>query len=417
VSLKTGDPEQAKIAAYRMLVQIDGKVTSGRPLREHNFEKVANGWREHLKADSLVKGPSGRPLVNQSAVKRYGIILDRYLLPFFRTRSIIQITHQDCRDYIQWRKRYYRDGPGRDQDLITFKRGGKEMSRPAKKTMRPAFSTLHKDAVVFNHVIRHAIERMRVVIPNPPNLRFEKTDEDRDTRRPRFSSDEMRRLLVELGSRAVRRQKQNYQVYYYRNLLRFLVRFLHETGLRPSEVMWLQRKHLTGRGYGLRVAVARDNPGLKQIMHARNVIPTSGLAATILELFIFYAHEGVPSLQTEWPDGVGSPMNARFHHFPQDFWLWSHPDGTRIESMDHSFANALKDLGMEKHEGKRRSLYSLRHTYASEQIEMGATKNGVGLLCSNLGTSEAMLRKHYGQALFELMADDLQISQMPDRRR
>jgi integrase len=279
--------------------------------------------------------------------------------------------------------------------------------------MRPAFSTLHKDAVVFNHVIRHAIEHMRMVIPNPPKLKFDKKDEDRDTRRPRFSPDEMRRLLAELGGRAVRRQKQNYSVYYHRNLLWFLVRFLHETGLRPSEVMWLQCKHLAGRGKGLRVAVAKDNLGLKQLMHARNVIPTSGLSATILELFIFYAHEGVPWLQPERPDNIDSPMAARYSHFPKDFWLWSHPDGSRIESMDHSFANALKDLGMEKHEGKRRSLYSLRHTYASEQIEMGGTRNGVGLLCSNLGTSEAMLRKHYGQALFELLADDLQISEMP----
>jgi hypothetical protein len=177
--------------------------------------------------------------------------------------------------------------------------------------------------------------------------------------------------------------------------------------------MWLQCKHLAGRGKGLRVAVAKDNLGLKQLMHARNVIPTSGLSATILELFIFYAHEGVPWLQPERPDNIDSPMAARYSHFPKDFWLWSHPDGSRIESMDHSFANALKDLGMEKHEGKRRSLYSLRHTYASEQIEMGGTRNGVGLLCSNLGTSEAMLRKHYGQALFELLADDLQISEMP----
>jgi len=181
--------------------------------------------------------------------------------------------------------------------------------------------------------------------------------------------------------------------------------------------MWLQRRHLEGRGRALRVAVARDNPGLKQLIHARKVIPTTGLHATVLALFNFYAHEGVPWLHSDLPDSIDSPEKVRYYHFPDDFWLWSHPDGSRVESMDHSFANALKDLGLEKHQGKRRSLYSLRHTYASEQIEMGATKNGVALLCSNLGTSEAMLRKHYGQALSELSADDLQITQMPDRRR
>lgn len=55
------------------------------------------------------------------------------------------------------------------------------------------------------------------------------------------------------------------------------------------------------------------------------------------------------------------------------------------------------------------SLSCIRHTYASKQIEVGATRNGLGLLADNMGTSQEMLRKHYSQELHELNAADLQM--------
>jgi hypothetical protein len=52
--------------------------------------------------------------------------------------------------------------------------------------------------------------------------------------------------------------------------------------------------------------------------------------------------------------------------------------------------------------GKKMSLSSWRHTYASEMIEALARSrrpNMIRFLASNMGTSEAMIEQHYGQIL------------------
>ena len=73
--------------------------------------------------------------------------------------------------------------------------------------------------------------------------------------------------------------------------------------------------------------------------------------------------------------------------------------------MNRSFGRALAALNLKQDGDQRRSLYSLRHTYASEFIENGGAAKGVLMLCQNLGTSPAMLYAHYGQALHEVDAE------------
>lgn len=44
-------------------------------------------------------------------------------------------------------------------------------------------------------------------------------------------------------------------------------------------------------------------------------------------------------------------------------------------------------------EGNKRSLYSLRHTYATDMLQAGVHQF---ILAKNMGTSTAMLERHYG---------------------
>jgi len=59
------------------------------------------------------------------------------------------------------------------------------------------------------------------------------------------------------------------------------------------------------------------------------------------------------------------------------------------------------------HDGKKRSLTSLRHTYASERIE--ARTADLKSIADNMGTTVEMLYKHYSQEIRELRAADLQV--------
>ena len=77
-----------------------------------------------------------------------------------------------------------------------------------------------------------------------------------------------------------------------------------------------------------------------------------------------------------------------------DDYIFCNPDGAPVGSFKKSFAALLKFAGVEcDSEGNRRTLYSLRHTYATFRLQEGVHQF---ILAKNMGTSTAMLEKFYG---------------------
>jgi len=78
----------------------------------------------------------------------------------------------------------------------------------------------------------------------------------------------------------------------------------------------------------------------------------------------------------------------------QDDYIFCNRDGTQITSFKKSFAALLKsaDVETDSH-GNKRTIYSLRHTYATFRLQEGVHQF---ILARNMGTSTAMLEKHYG---------------------
>ena len=75
-------------------------------------------------------------------------------------------------------------------------------------------------------------------------------------------------------------------------------------------------------------------------------------------------------------------------------YVFCNRDGTPIGSFKKSFAALLKDAKVEKDaNGNKRTIYSLRHTYATFRLQEGVHQF---ILAKNMGTSTAMLEKHYG---------------------
>jgi integrase len=71
--------------------------------------------------------------------------------------------------------------------------------------------------------------------------------------------------------------------------------------------------------------------------------------------------------------------------------------------IQRSFKQFLKDSGLLYGVGSdaKRTLYSLRHTYATLQLMDG---RGIHELARQMGTSVAMLEQHYSKITPELMA-------------
>lgn len=85
--------------------------------------------------------------------------------------------------------------------------------------------------------------------------------------------------------------------------------------------------------------------------------------------------------------------NMKVRPSPDDY-VFCNRDGTPIGSFKKSFAALLKSAGVETDShGEKRTIYSLRHTYATFRLQEGVHQF---VLAKNMGTSVAMLEKHYG---------------------
>jgi integrase len=80
-------------------------------------------------------------------------------------------------------------------------------------------------------------------------------------------------------------------------------------------------------------------------------------------------------------------------------------DGSSIHSFKKSFKSLIEFSGVtEKRNGMARSIYSLRHFYATMRLSNNVSP---WMLAKNMGTSVEMLDKHYGQTINSELADQI----------
>jgi len=88
-----------------------------------------------------------------------------------------------------------------------------------------------------------------------------------------------------------------------------------------------------------------------------------------------------------------------------DDYIFCNRDGTPITSFKKSFTALLKSAKVETDShGNKRTIYSLRHTYATFRLQEGVHQF---ILARNMGTSTAMLEKHYGHTSNVVSAAEL----------
>lgn len=291
--------------------------------------------------------------------KDYVQVIERYFVPFFGEMYLTSITVKDIAEFEAWR----------DEEM--------------KK--RPKASTQLTFASAFNRVQQTAVARGwlsdKAVIPKL-TLKGEKSQA-----RPAFTRDEITQLRDYLKTWHLGADGKSAEL---RRLLRDYVEVLILTGMRQgTESMGICWQHIEWH---------TD----KEVRYLRIWVDgkTGGR-------WLIAKHECVDALmrlQQHQPDIAGLSFDellaAKLPHK-----LFRFEDGTAPYEFTHAFTRLMKETGLLKSAmNTNRTLYSLRHTYATFELLAGTD---IHTLSKQMGTSVGMLEKHYSKMTATMAAAKL----------
>lgn len=243
-NLGTADLDTAKMLAVQWERGIHSKIDRGQSLHPIPFREVASQYIQDAMARASILDATGNPLVAKSNLTRDESVIRRYLIPFFGETDIREISARMCDSYLAWRSDYYVSGPGRDEHEVSYERAGSMLRRPAARNPRPASSTINKDAVAFNKILRFARRKHDLPDLSGAKIKPPKAGSNKARRRPRFYDDELELLLTNATEQCV---ASSGRTAHCRMMLWAFIELILGTGIRVSEAHWLQAKHLEFR--------------------------------------------------------------------------------------------------------------------------------------------------------------------------
>ena len=297
----------------------------------------------------------------KTALNDYVSIIERYFVPYFGERRLETLTHTDVREFEMWRDR--------------------------RLTRKPKTSTLNNFTSAWSRLVATAVEQGYISERVPVPKLTSKGEKGKT--RAAFSKEEIDTLLVFMedwqhkGRLAVERE--------IRPLLRDYVEMLLYTGMRHgTEAMGIKWRDLEwhtkdGVRY-LRVWVDGKTGG-------RWLIAKHAAVEVLRRL-----HGRQTDIAAVAFEDV---LTKRVPHL-----LFRFSDGHQPHSLVGTFRKLMRDSGLLRDSaGQTRTLYSLRHTYATLALLEGGTD--IHTLSKQMGNSAAMIERHYSKLTATMAAEKL----------
>jgi integrase len=318
---------------------------------------------EDLNSPSIAKAIESYVTRLESSAARqsihYKILLVKRAKPFFETKTFAEL------------------GTALISRLIDYLVKGSRKSSLSPNTIRRTYSD-------FKHFLNWCVEEGYLsAIPRFPKVLSEQSQ------RPHFDSKDWTKLtrqlreFVKVENRAVKRS---------RVMLRDYVLVLANTGIRVGEARTLKWRDVRSVGGSDErpadiVLTVDGKTGVREVVSRSWDIKKS--FKRLYELRI---------------EELTSPANPNPQIDP-DSLIFCHRDGTEVGSFKKSFRTLLQKAGVETDSrGRVRTIYSLRHTYATNSLQHSVNHYA---LAKNMDTSVAMLENFYGHTSNVASADEL----------
>jgi len=274
--------------------------------------------------------------------------INNYLIPFFGNSYVSNVDYKSLKKLDQWR----------------IEKVGKLLKH----------STLNNHNAALRRVFKVAIDRNWIHTFQVPELKNKGT---KSQRRAYFTVNEYRQLYRYMRKWYKTGRTEKYQI--MRELLRDYILILTNTGMRHgTETFNLKWKHI-------------EEFEQNGVLYLRFWV--TGKTG---ERELIARHNVRRYLQR---------IKDRFESVNDEDYVFRLSNGERSKYLDGTFSILMKEAGLllDRHDSVR-TLYSLRHTYATFQI-----LNGIDLhkLAKNMGTSIGMLEKHYSHLTPTLAAKEL----------
>ncbi len=377
--------EDAYQFAQAEYFRLQNAVQQGLPLDEMTFEQHWDDWHKRHVGNRTWKDARERWHRNYA---------NRYFKPYFRHadgRSMLlsDINTGVASGYWNWRNTYWSTGPGQKLQAYNPKRRGAKTTSTRNAKSAPSPKTLRMEQSALNQILWDARELGRLT--HVFKLKAPKSHEPRN-RRPHFDGSEYQILTRNLRSyRDAVGPFKGTKLNSWHKLKRLqfyhFVLFLANSGLRVGEAREMRWRD-----------VKFDQPDAD-----------SNAMIAVVEVRKNTKTQENRTVQTQ-PTGNETLKEWRkkspFTGLNDYVWFGQAPVGraqTPISDLNKSFQNFLKrvpiggaqDGLLYCKEGERRSLYSLRHTYATLRREADVTMDDLAL---NMGCNRDQLEKHYSHA-------------------
>jgi integrase len=342
VTTKCKQLDDAKKQARELYLEYKVRQKNGLPVISKRFADVA----AVCIADMQKQLDAG---VGKKSWRDYKIVLEKYFIPFFGDKFITSINYEELQQFAKWREQ--------------------------KMGHAPKASTLNTHNSALNRVFDEAVARGYINRTHVPVL----TNKGRDSqRRPDFRREEYRKMIrsfpawLDAGREGKSREM--------RYLLRDYVLILANTGIRHgTEAENLRWKHVH----------LFEEGGLTFLE-----MSVSGKTGQRDLICLVSAISYLKRIQSRCPDIAGMTFEQLIKA-QLDVPVFRLPDGTVTKNLRQTFKLLMDHTGLLKcpRTGQDRTLYSLRHTYATFALLNDGMD--VHTLAVQMGTSIQMIERHY----------------------
>jgi integrase len=385
LSLGTTDRDEAERIALDQYQELEFKHGKGLSLSPKRFSKVAEDFLSHYEQQVDIKEsvPSAKQMnlkkFSRNQLQKKSYIIQKYLIPFFESKSIQGITEHDIEDYVSNRLTYWITGKGAKIDSITYTRNGRKITRPknAAEKSPPSYSTINKELTCLRAIFGFASKKRLISaseIPSIENItKPDGYDEEHET--PSFTEQEMKKLLNAIGKKFQEQKNPKHKLAHRR--LGLYIAIMASSGMRTSDAKNLKFTDckVFKKGSKQYFSIFVGSKG-KQ----RELVPLKE-CKNLIDRMKKYHQKNAKQFGWEYSDSM---------------FMFSNENGVPIDSFTTALDRALKDCDLLfTNDGRKRSSRSFRSFYITSALLEGSMT--MEQLAGNVGNSPDVIWQHYNR--------------------